>query len=108
MKQIHMCALLLLFVANSLADFVEDPGTGDDMDPEIYPYTTDASDDGEQTDKQDGTLQKINHFMSDLLPEDMLTVDLRPGEEQTFYMYVDQPKSKIKMFFSVQPDWSVS
>jgi hypothetical protein len=76
MKQILLCTLLLLFLANSLADFVEDPGT---VDPDVYSKETDAPEDGEQTEEQDGTLQQIDHFMSDLLPEDIHTVELRPG-----------------------------
>lgn len=45
--------------------------------------------------------------MSDLVPEDMLAVELPPGEEQTFYMYVDQSPSKIKVAFTVQADRNV-
>ena len=49
----------------------------------------------------DGTMAHIDRFMYDLVPEDMLAVELAPGEEQTFYMYVDQSPSKIKVAFTV-------
>ncbi len=55
----------------------------------------------------DGTLARIDRFMSDLVPEDMLAVELPPGEEQTFYMYVDQSPSKIKLAFTVQADRNI-
>ena len=40
--------------------------------------------------------------MSDLFPEDMLIVEVPPGEDRTFYIYVDQAPAKIKIAFSVQ------
>ena len=40
--------------------------------------------------------------MSDLLPEDMVTVEIEPGDSATFYLYVDSHPSKIKVAFSVQ------
>ena len=55
----------------------------------------------------DGTLARIDRFMNDLVPEDMLAVELGPGKEQTFYMYVDQSPSKIKVAFTVQADRNV-
>jgi hypothetical protein len=39
--------------------------------------------------------------MSDLQTSDLLTVELWPGEEQTFYIYVDSAPSKIKFAFSI-------
>lgn len=47
---------------------------------------------------------EIDNFMSDLQPTDMLMIELQPGEEQTFYIYVDQAPSKIKVAFSAQYD----
>ena len=46
-------------------------------------------------------LVQIEKFMSDLQPSDMLTCELQPGEEQTFYIYVDQAPSKIKIAYSI-------
>jgi len=45
------------------------------------------------------TITQIEEFMSELVPADMLTVELI--DEQTFYIYVDQSPSKIKIAFSV-------
>lgn len=39
--------------------------------------------------------------MSDLQPGDMSTIELPAGEEMTFYIYVDQVPSKIKIAYSV-------
>ena len=86
-----------------LCDFVEDPGTVDVLDPSVYLQDINFTEEGTNVEV-DGTLARIDRFMSDLVPEDMLAVELPPGEEQTFYMYVDQSPSKIKVAFSVQAD----
>ena len=99
-----MLSLLLIVKC----DFVEDPGTVDALDPLVYLKDINAPEEGGEQVEQDGTLQRIDRFMSDLVPEDMLAVELRPGEEQTFYMYVDQSPSKIKVAFSVQADRNVN
>jgi hypothetical protein len=49
-------------------------------------------------------MRQIEKFMSDLSPQDMLSVVVPSGEEQTFYLYVDQAPAKIKVAFSVQSD----
>ena len=72
-----------------LCDFVEDPGTVDVLDPSVYLQDINFTEEGTNVEV-DGTLARIDRFMSDLVPEDMLAVELPPGEEQTFYMYVDQ------------------
>ena len=89
-----------------LCDFVEDPGTVDVLDPSVYLQDINFTEEGTNVEV-DGTLARIDRFMSDLVPEDMLAVELPPGEEQTFYMYVDQSPSKIKVAFSVQADRNV-
>ena len=85
---------------------MEDPGTVDILDPDVY--LQDINSPVEGTDVElDGTLARIDLFMNDLVPEDMLAVELPPGEEQTFYIYVDQSPSKIKVAFTVQADRNV-
>ena len=43
-------------------------------------------------------------FMSDLVPQDMMTVEIPPGEQQTFYLYVDKSPATVKLAFAVQAD----
>ena len=43
-------------------------------------------------------------FMSDLVPQDMMTVEIPPGEQQTFYLYVDKAPATVKLAFAVQAD----
>jgi hypothetical protein len=83
-----------------LCDFVEDPGTVDILDPSVYLQDINSPEEGTNVEV-DGTMAHIDRFMYDLVPEDMLAVELAPGEEQTFYMYVDQSPSKIKVAFTV-------
>jgi hypothetical protein len=40
-------------------------------------------------------------FMSDLVPQDMMTVEIPPGEQQTFYLYVDKAPATVKLAFAV-------
>lgn len=78
----------------------------DALDPSVYLQDINFPEEGTNVEL-DGTLERIDRFMSDLVPEDMLAVELPPGEEQTFYMYVDQSPSKIKVAFTVQADRNV-
>ena len=39
--------------------------------------------------------------MSDILPSDMLTIEINPGEEHRFYIKPDTFPSKIKIAYSV-------
>jgi hypothetical protein len=43
-------------------------------------------------------------FMSDLVPQDMMTVEIPPAEQQTFYLYVDKAPATVKLAFAVQAD----
>lgn len=65
------------------SDFVEDPGTVEELDPDVY------SKDIYEGEQNKEVISNIERFMSDLQLTDMLTVELAPGEEQTFYVYVD-------------------
>jgi hypothetical protein len=59
---------------------VEDPGTVDILDPNVYLQDINHSEEGTNVEV-DGTLARIDRFMNDLVPEDMLAVELSPGEE---------------------------
>ena len=48
--------------------------------------------------------ESIIRFMNDLVPQDMMTVEIPPGEQQTFYLYVDKAPATVKLAFAVQAD----
>jgi hypothetical protein len=59
---------------------VEDPGTVDILDRNVYLQDINHPVEGTNVEV-DGTLAHIDRFMNDLVPEDMLAVELSPGEE---------------------------
>jgi hypothetical protein len=52
----------------------------DILDPNVYLQDINHSEEGTNVEV-DGTLARIDRFMNDLVPEDMLAVELSPGEE---------------------------
>lgn len=81
-----------------MCDFVEDPGTVTEIDPEVY--NKDIYDDNTERISQEYA-SKVDRFMSDMQPSDMLTVELMANDEATFYITVDQYPAKLKLAFSV-------
>ncbi|CDW80272.1 UNKNOWN [Stylonychia lemnae] len=75
-----------------------DPGTVSEIDPEVY--NKDIFEDDSERNSQVYASQ-VEKFMSDLLPIDMLTVELEPYGEQIFYMKVDHYPSKLKFAYSI-------
>jgi len=79
-------------------DFVEDPGTVTELDPDVF--TKDIfDDDAERTSQEYAT--RVEKFMSDMQPSDMLTVELMANDEATFYLTVDHYPAKLKLAFSI-------
>lgn len=76
---------LLFYIV--VCDFVEDPGTVTEINPDIYNKDI-FEDDAERQAVRYAT--KVEKFMSDLQPIDMLTVELEANGEQTFYINVDK------------------
>jgi hypothetical protein len=66
-----------------------------DPDPSVFTKDIHQDNKGEQY------VNALDKFMSDLMPSDMLTVELGPGDEQVFYLRVDTAPSKIKIAFSI-------
>lgn len=77
---------------------MEDPGTVTEIDPAVY--TKDIFEDDAHRNSQ-AYASKVEKFMSDLQPSDMLTVELHSNDEQTFYIQVDTYPSKLKIAYSI-------
>lgn len=86
---------ILSFFSCTLCDFVEDPGSVPELDPDVYLK------DIMEGDKSENYAKSLQDIMNSMAPSDMLTLELGPKEEQVFYMRVGHSPSKILMVFSV-------